>query len=1509
MRFFISSAVPRTGCSLRCRLANPLSVVAAVLVAASLSCADSQRLAHGPSRWCSTWLRAGGHLSETLAIQSASSAVTASLTAQRRGVSSTTSASADAAATAASAVAAVAALSTGTKLRHRRGAHRKRGRVSATAGVTLPPDVQLGDAKSGTCAVAIDPVVSTTVLVNPSKVSSEPLSQRAVKSSGLAARGACARTLGDVAAEAKSPAVTTAAYLNGLGTSAEKPMACPPSAGEADAAEPALAASVAATDAAEMAAPRRKGRGRKPQRGANGGRTAVEAATEATVESLAVAAPAAASSPAVATPLAEVSAEAIAMAAAVSPVKPSRGLTKRRLRRREPGAAPAASAGDVETNEVKTASVAVVPSATVGPNRAPSVTADVGEGKGGTPVAESVSAAAPPLPPQHVDATCRAVTPDADAVEGGVSSRSSSSSSRRRIGRQRRQKSVGEPVSAKGTEALQGNDEVSRAADVDGDRNHTSEDGSARQSGRRQRSSSRTRSGKRLRATSPTADIGAVGKGAIAAAVAKSAAEGVRGAAEQAPVTGGATAGGATLASFSLLTTATPPQPASKTTTTSFTTVDTKAPAAFTAELGSSESKTGADVELSAVAVGTTATSCASRGNRRPRGNRMKGRHRVSAAVTDGSGDTATAAAGPAATAAVEDGETATTPPSAATVSSASVDSFKKLFATVDVAAVEAAKGLSSLAAKKRLAAQIIRRRWQLQRGLKLSPQTLPSTTTSTADEASTTATSAAAKDDEVAAAEAAAPTSSAPSSSPSSRRRLKRGKKSALVEAAVLSLTAAELLPEKPARGGEAPVAGGVKPKSRTTKRGGKLGGSAAKRHGAGTTAIAAAASGAPVAEPTKAAEVEDAVRDAEAEADVAAAMATAVELASRPEVVNDEFSLALQTDDGAVADTTSIPHSLAALVPSRASQKSKLYGAGDLKVTSGAKGSSSSGSTGGSGNCAGGSSSSGSGSSGKAGKGANSKDTLFFPDYRERVVQLFEQLAQINSALGERFKSQSYGRTVEHLKRGDKVFQLLPPNLLPLPEDDPEKKAAVEALYKDDSAAQKRRAEEVERNRAKRSLVLSPDNLIPGLGTKLREKVIEILVTGGLEELHRQEAKPIIRAIRELTQVHGVGPRTAIDYFKKHDISTVAQLRDYAIKAGELDMNNKDSGKPSNLVACSDKSKFHLNDAQRLGLVYYEDMCHRIPHDEGRLHEAFMKLRMRKYLGKDYELVVCGSYRRQVESAGDIDVLITHKRSAAEGSSGDSSSGGRLLLPPSEVLGAFLAGLKADKYIEATLAQGPTKFMGLCRLRAVENTSAAAATGKGKAAKAKNTARPKFRARRLDVRYVDSDGFPAAMLYFTGSKNFNVIMRSEAIKKHCILNEYGLFRKPTRKQMQQYGVLQRNPNMTFHDMVTRLARFDLSAIKGGEDELTSEPSAVPADASTAAGSGAGSNADGASAKVTAAAKKVKGKGREKTKQELAELREMARIVERQRVKASTEREIFEALGMDYVSPKDRSV
>jgi len=46
-----------------------------------------------------------------------------------------------------------------------------------------------------------------------------------------------------------------------------------------------------------------------------------------------------------------------------------------------------------------------------------------------------------------------------------------------------------------------------------------------------------------------------------------------------------------------------------------------------------------------------------------------------------------------------------------------------------------------------------------------------------------------------------------------------------------------------------------------------------------------------------------------------------------------------------------------------------------------------------------------------------------------------------------------------------------------------------------------------------------------------------------------------------------------------------------------------------------------------------------------------------------------------------------------------------------------------------------------------------------------------------QVDVRFVPEESYGAALLYFTGSKDYNVMMRKVAIEKGYLLNEYGLF------------------------------------------------------------------------------------------------------------------------------------
>lgn len=107
--------------------------------------------------------------------------------------------------------------------------------------------------------------------------------------------------------------------------------------------------------------------------------------------------------------------------------------------------------------------------------------------------------------------------------------------------------------------------------------------------------------------------------------------------------------------------------------------------------------------------------------------------------------------------------------------------------------------------------------------------------------------------------------------------------------------------------------------------------------------------------------------------------------------------------------------------------------------------------------------------------------------------------------------------------------------------------------------------------------------------------------------------------------------------------------------------------------------------------------------------------------------QLTVAGSLRRGMETIGDIDVL-------AEADRKDASS----------LFDAFTS----LPIVKEVLGKGDTK----CSVR-VEH------------------------GRQVDLRLVDASAFPAALLYFTGSKEHNVFLRGRARERGMALNEYGLF------------------------------------------------------------------------------------------------------------------------------------
>jgi len=255
----------------------------------------------------------------------------------------------------------------------------------------------------------------------------------------------------------------------------------------------------------------------------------------------------------------------------------------------------------------------------------------------------------------------------------------------------------------------------------------------------------------------------------------------------------------------------------------------------------------------------------------------------------------------------------------------------------------------------------------------------------------------------------------------------------------------------------------------------------------------------------------------------------------------------------------------------------------------------------------------------------------------------------------------------------------------------------------------------------RAQESILAIPDDIYepadltgkPGIGPVILEKLKTYDETGTLDILEREKENPE----NILSDVYGVGPKKAKDLVAK-GITSIAQLRE---KQNEV-----------------------LNDVQKVGLKYYEDILEKIPRKEIDEYAAIFQSAY-ETVGKKTEMKyeIVGSYRRGAVASGDIDVIITAKDAAA--------------------FNEWIDELLAAKIIIEVLSRGKSKCLVITRLK------------------------EGYTARRVDFLYTSPEEYPYAVLYFTGSKGFNATMRGFALTKGLSLNEHGLSKMVDKKKEEK--------------------------------------------------------------------------------------------------------------------------
>jgi len=241
-----------------------------------------------------------------------------------------------------------------------------------------------------------------------------------------------------------------------------------------------------------------------------------------------------------------------------------------------------------------------------------------------------------------------------------------------------------------------------------------------------------------------------------------------------------------------------------------------------------------------------------------------------------------------------------------------------------------------------------------------------------------------------------------------------------------------------------------------------------------------------------------------------------------------------------------------------------------------------------------------------------------------------------------------------------------------------------------------------------------------LPRIGEKIINKFDEFLTTGTLEEVEKEKNNPI----NTFANIYGIGPVKAKELVESKNISTLEELK---LRQNELQENKLPL----------------LNNKQQIGLKYYEDLLKRIPREEIEEFKILLESNFQETLAennetqKNHKFEIVGSYRRNKPDSGDIDLIFT------------SYSNNKI------VFEKFIKKLQTKKILLEILSKGESKSLTIGKLT-------------------KATATP----RRIDFLYAPPEDYPFAILYFTGSKEFNTAMRQHALNLDLTLSEHGFYK-----------------------------------------------------------------------------------------------------------------------------------
>lgn len=233
-------------------------------------------------------------------------------------------------------------------------------------------------------------------------------------------------------------------------------------------------------------------------------------------------------------------------------------------------------------------------------------------------------------------------------------------------------------------------------------------------------------------------------------------------------------------------------------------------------------------------------------------------------------------------------------------------------------------------------------------------------------------------------------------------------------------------------------------------------------------------------------------------------------------------------------------------------------------------------------------------------------------------------------------------------------------------------------------------------------------------GIGPNVTSKIKEYLDTGSIKAV--EDKKKEI----ELSRTH------TNEYNALAELQTIWGIGPK--KAEKLYESGITSVKK---LSKSDRGNTHLTRQQQIGLKYRDDIQKKVQRNTITSLSLIFKILLNKTFGRDsYDLKIAGSYRRGEPESSDIDCLITSEKFNIHN---------------------LVSTFKHRGIIVETLSIKKERFMGIvaCNSRNI----------------------------RLDIEFVKRDEWGSSLLYFTGSRGFNIYIRSEAKRQGYLLNEHGLY------------------------------------------------------------------------------------------------------------------------------------